>query len=249
MNRWTQLVHFEPNPGDPFSPNITPIYQTATFAQESTYETSKYDYSRSGNPTRTILEQQLARIEQGKYGFAFSSGMAAITTIAGLLQYGDHVIAGDDLYGGTFRLLAQRLPQRGIKTSWVDSTNLVAVAQAITSDTRMVFIETPSNPLQKITDLIKLAELTRKNNILLVVDNTLLSPWLQQPLALGADIVVHSATKHLSGHSDITAGVIVVNNSELAKEIAFIQNAEGSALAPFECWLLLRGLKNSGITD
>ncbi|HVV68842.1 MAG TPA: PLP-dependent transferase [Gammaproteobacteria bacterium] len=246
MKRWTQLVHFNPNPGDPYHPNCTPIYQTATFAQKSP-EMDLYDYTRSGNPTRTVLEQQLARLEGGTSAFTFASGMAALTAIIGLLSYGDHIIAGDDLYGGTHRLLSQRLPQRGLQSTLVDTTDLNAVANALRPETRMILIETPSNPLQKISDIKALAQLAHAQGAQLVVDNTFLSPWLQQPLSLGADIVIHSATKHLSGHSDVTAGVIIVNNLDTADRIAFIQNAEGSALAPFECWLLLKGLKTLGL--
>lgn len=247
MNRWTQLVHFNNNANDPYRANVTPIYQTATFTQESALIPGKYDYSRSGNPTRSVLEEQVALLENGKYAFAFTSGMAALNATAGLLQQGDHIIASDDLYGGTFRLLSQRLPQRGIAVSWVDTTDLSAVANAFTTNTRLVFIETPSNPLQKISDIAALSDLAKANHALLVVDNTFLSPWLQQPLLLGADIVVHSATKHLSGHSDVTAGVIVVNDHEIAQKIGFIQNAEGSSLAPFDSWLLSKGIKTLGL--
>ncbi len=247
MKRSTQLVHFDPNPGDPHRPNCTPLYQTATFALQSIEGADKYDYSRSGNPTRSILEQQVAQLESGNFGFAFASGMAAINAVTGLLSCGDHIIACDDLYGGTHRLLSQRLPQRGLHHSLVDTTDIAAVARALRPETRLILIETPSNPLQKISDIAALANLAHQHEALLVVDNTFLSPWLQQPLLLGADIVIHSATKHLSGHSDVTAGVIIVNNTDLADQLAFIQNAEGSALAPFECWLLLKGLKTLGL--
>lgn len=247
MNRWTQLVHFDSEIADPYRSNVTPLYQTATFAQDDVLSTQKYDYTRSGNPNRTIVEKQIAILENGKLGFAFNSGIAAINAIVGLLQQQDHIIASNDLYGGTFRLFAQRLPQRGIDVSWVDTTDVSNIVQAFNKNTKLVFIETPSNPLQKITDIKAVAELAHKNSALLVVDNTFLSPWLQQPLSLGADIVVHSATKHLSGHSDVTAGIIVLNDSEIAKQIAFIQNAEGCGLSPFECWLLSRGLKTLGL--
>lgn len=247
MNRWTQLVNFDPNPGDPYHPNSTPIYQTATFAQESAGITGKYDYTRSGNPTRSIVEQQVAKLEHGQFGFAFASGMAALTIVIGLLNPGDHIIAGDDLYGGTYRLLSQRLSGRNIDFSLVNTTSVEAVANAFKPETRMILIETPSNPLLKISDIEALAILAHEHNALLVVDNTLLSPWLQQPLLFGADLVVHSATKHLAGHSDVTAGILVTNNKKLSEKIAFIQNCEGSALAPFECWLLQRGLKTLGL--
>jgi cystathionine beta-lyase len=247
MKRFTELVQFDPCPGDIYRANSTPIYQTSTFAQDSLDAMGPYDYSRSGNPTRSVLCMQLAKLEQGAYAFVFNSGMAALNTVFGLLQHGDHIIAGDDLYGGTHRLLANRLSQRGITYSLVDATSKDAVLCAILPNTKIIFIETPSNPLLKIINIQELALLAKAHNILLVVDNTLLSPWSQQPLTLGASIVIHSATKHLCGHSDITAGVIVLNDTILAQKIAFIQNAEGSALAPFESWLLLRGLKTLGL--
>lgn len=247
MNRWTQLVHFDPNPGDPHGANITPIYQTATFAQEEPGVYGKYDYSRSGNPTRTIVEQQLAKLENARHGFCFSSGMAALTVIIGLLEKGSHIIASDDLYGGTYRLLMQRLSQRGITVSFADTSHIDEIKRVLIPETKLILIETPSNPLQKISPIQSLANLAHEHGAWLMVDNTFLSPWLQQPLTLGADLVIHSATKHLSGHSDVTAGVIVTNNDTLAEHIAFIQNAEGSALAPFESWLLLRGVKTLGL--
>lgn len=247
MNRWTQLVQFDPCPGDSYRANSTPIYQTATFAQPSMESGCAYDYSRSGNPTRHTVEKQIAQLEQGRFAFAFNSGMAALTALTGILQCGDHIIAGDELYGGTHRLLSQRLPQRGISVTWVNTTDIKSVAKAFTNKTRLVLIETPSNPLQKITEIRLLTDLAHKRDALCVVDNTMLSPWLQQPLLLGADIVIHSATKHLGGHSDLTAGVIITDQQEIADKIAFIQNAEGAGLAPFESWLLLRGLKTLGL--
>lgn len=247
MKRLTELVQFDPCPGDIHRANSTPIYQTATFAQESLDHFGQYDYSRSGNPTRTVAENFIAKLERGTHGFLFNSGMSAINTVLGLLKAGDHIIAGDDLYGGTHRLLSERLTQRGITFTLVDTTHLAAVLEACQTNTRMIFIETPSNPLQKITDLTKLALLAQHKNLLLVVDNTFLSPWSQNPLSLGADIVIHSATKHLAGHSDVTAGAVIVKDEGLAKKIAFIQNAEGSALTPFESWLLIRSLKTLGL--
>ncbi len=275
MRPLTDVVHFDPAPGDPWHPNSTPIYQTATFAQESAVELGRYDYSRSGNPTRTVLEAQLARLELAERAFAFSSGMAALSTLARLVPSGGHVVAGDDLYGGTYRLLDRVLARQGIRTSYVDVTRPEAIANAIEESTRLVLIETPTNPLQKIADLLAISRvvhdrgsgnISRSANIsrgasakrdvhdrphasrpLLAVDNSLLSPYLQRPLELGADVVIHSATKHLCGHGDVTAGVLAVRDSELAQEIAFLQNAEGTALGPFDSWLLLRGLKTLGI--
>ena len=248
MHRDTELVHFDPLPEDPFHANSTPIYQTATFALESALGGGQYDYSRSGNPTRTVVEKQVAKLEQGKYAFAFTSGMAAINALTGLLKSGDHIIAGDDLYGGTYRLLTKRLTtHRGITVSFVDLTDLEQVKQAFRQNTRLVLIETPSNPLQKIANLAAIAEISHEHNAWLAVDNSFMSPWLQQPLKFGADVVIHSATKFLSGHSDVTGGFLITNNDTIADEIRFIQNAEGYALAPFDCWLILRGLKTLGI--
>jgi cystathionine beta-lyase len=246
MKRWTELIHFEPS-GDEYQANTPPLYQTATFAQKDLADMCEYDYSRSGNPTRTLVQNKIAKLECGTHAFLFNSGMAALNAITFLLSSGDHIIAGDDAYGGTHRLLSQCLPKCGIHCSFVDTTNIDAVRSSFTDNTRLLLIETPTNPLHKISDIQQLAEIAHENNACLVVDNTFLSPWLQQPLLFGADIVVHSATKHLGGHSDLTAGVVVVNNDALAKKIAFIQNAEGGALSPFDSWLLLKGLKTLGL--
>jgi cystathionine beta-lyase len=247
MRPLTEIVSFDPAPNDAWHPNSTPIYQTATFAQESAVEFGRYDYSRSGNPTRTVLESRLARLEGAERAFAFASGMAALSTLARLAPAGAHILAGDDLYGGTYRLLQRVLPRCGVRSSHVDVTDLDAVAAAIEPATRIVLVETPTNPLQKIADIRGLARVAHAHGALLVVDNSLMSPYLQRPLDLGADIVVHSATKHLCGHSDVTAGAIALSDSKLADEIAFFQNAEGNALGPFDSWLLLRGMQTLGI--
>lgn len=248
MNKWTELVNFDQAPGDLYHPNSTPIYQTATFALESVTGGGKYDYTRSGNPTRSVLEAQLAKLEAGKYAFTFSSGMAALTALTGLLKTGENILVADDLYGGTYRLLTKRLQtHKGISVSFVDMTDLEAVKHSLLNKPKIVLLETPSNPLQKIADIAAIAELIHQHNALLAIDNSFMSPWLQQPLKLGADIVIHSATKHLSGHSDVSGGVIIVNDTKLAEELAFIQNAEGAALAPFDSWLILRGLKTLGL--
>ncbi len=247
MKPSTQLVHFDPSPGDPWHPNSTPIYQTATFAQESATEFGAYDYTRSGNPTRAVLETQLARLERGERAFAYGSGMAALSALTRLGQGGAHILAGDDLYGGTYRLLDKIAPRQGISASYVDVTDLEAVERAFTKATRLLLVETPTNPLQRIADLRALSSIAHAHGALFAVDNSLLSPWLQKPLELGADIVVHSATKHLCGHGDVMAGALVVREPGLAAEIAFLQNAEGTALAPFDCWLLLRGMKTLGV--
>lgn len=248
MQRQTELINFDPCPGDPYHANSTPIYQTATFELESALGGGKYDYTRSGNPTRDIVSQQVAKLEKAKHALAFTTGMAALTTMTGLVKSGEHIIAGDDLYGGSYRLLTQRLlTHRGVSVSFVDMTNLEQVKKAFRPNTRMVMVETPSNPLQKIADIAQIAEITHKHNALLTVDNSFMSPWLQQPFKFGADIIIHSATKFLSGHSDVSGGFLVVNDDNLAQELAFIQNAEGSALAPFDSWLILRGIKTLGL--
>jgi cystathionine beta-lyase len=239
----TQLVHFDPSPGDPKRPLTTPIYQTATFEQIHADSFGEYDYSRSGNPTRRVLEDQMARLEGGNRGFAFSSGMAAITAVAGLLKSGDEVLADWDLYGGTSRLFAKVLSRSGIAVRYVDATDLKSVAEQITPATRLIFVESPTNPLLRVLDLAAIAEIADKRSILFCVDSSTMSPYLQNPLALGADIVVHSATKFLCGHSDVTGGIVVVKDEILAKEIHFLQNTLGTALAPFDSFLLLRGLK------
>lgn len=238
----TRCVHLESG-NDPFGAITPPIYQTATFRQPSALEFGEYDYTRSGNPTRTLVEHQLARLEEGKYACAFASGMAAITALVRLFNVGDEIIAGNDLYGGTVRLLDQVLTRQGTRTHYIDTTDLDAVGRLISSRTKLLLIETPSNPFLRISDIQGLAELSRRAGCLLAVDNSMLSPCLQQPLALGADVVVHSATKFLCGHSDVTAGALITNNETLHRQLAFQQNAEGAGLSPFESWLLLRGMK------
>jgi len=221
----------------------TPIYQTATFRQPTATEWGEYDYSRTANPTRTQLEKKLADLEHAKYGAAFASGMAAITAVTRLVGSGDEILASDDLYGGSIRLLEQILPRQGIAVRYVDTTDLNAVAEAFSPSTKLLLIETPSNPLLRISDIAGLAEIAHARNALLAVDNTMLSPCLQNPLDLGADLVIHSATKFLCGHSDVMSGAVVTNSDELYRQIAFVQNAEGAALSPFDSWLLLRGIK------
>jgi cystathionine beta-lyase len=239
----SRLVQFAAAPGDRFRPTATPIYQTATFEQEHADRFGDYDYSRSGNPTRTVLEEQVARLENGTRGFAFASGMAAITAVARTLRSGDEILADSDLYGGTCRLFTRILERSGIGASYADASNLEAFAARITPRTRLIYVESPTNPLLRVINLGALSEWAHRNGALLVVDNSLMSPYLQRPLELGADIVLHSATKFLCGHADVTGGVVVVRDTRLAEEIYFLQNAEGNALAPFDCFLLLRGLK------
>jgi cysteine-S-conjugate beta-lyase len=222
---------------------VPPIYQTATFIQPSATEFGEYDYTRTANPTRSLLERQLADLEGGTHAAAFASGMAAITAITGLLQTGDEIVAGDDLYGGTVRLLELLRQRQGIIVRYTDTTRIECVRDALTARTKLILIETPSNPLFRISDIRALADVAREAGALLAVDNSMLSPCWQRPLELGADLVIHSATKFLCGHSDVTAGAVITRDSALHQRIAFLQNAAGAGLSPFESWLLLRGLK------
>lgn len=242
MQDSTRLIQFDCCPDDPHAPTSTPIYQTATFAQADPLEFGNYDYSRSGNPTRTVLEQQLAQLDRGSHAFAFASGIAAIDTVLRLVQSGGRIVASLDLYGGTWRLLDSIVSSIGVEVVAVDANDFSAVERAVGKGDLMI-LETPGNPLLGVFDLARLSKICKKQGGMLAVDSTLMTPLLQKPLDLGADIVIHSATKGLSGHSDLCAGVVVVNNDELASKIGFLQNAVGNALAPFESWLLLRGMK------
>jgi cysteine-S-conjugate beta-lyase len=246
MNIHTKLLRFDAAPGDPTRPTSTPIYQTATFEQESATEFGAYDYTRSGNPTRTVLEKHLADLEHGCRAFAYASGMAALAAVTRLLSPGDQILADEDLYGGAYRFYSRVLPSSGITAAYADASDLDAFAAVITPRTRLIHIESPTNPLIRVLDIRAIAKLAHAAGALLSVDSTMLSPYLQNPLALGADIVVHSGTKYLNGHADVTAGVIAVRDEELAKRLAFLQNAEGTALGPQDCFLLLRGVKTLG---
>lgn len=242
MKTNTRCVHLGPTE-DRYGAISPPIYQTATFGQPSATEFGEYDYSRSGNPTRALLEKQLAELEGGNYACAFASGMAAITAVTRLLKNGEEIIAGNDLYGGTVRLFESIRERQGVRISYVDTSNPDLVSASLTPQTKLIFIETPSNPFFRISDIRRLSQVAHAAGVVLVVDNSMLSPIFQQPLSLGADIVVHSATKFLCGHSDVTAGAVITNSAKLHQEIAFTQNAEGAGLSPFESWLLLRGMK------
>lgn len=241
MKNATRCVELDP--ADQFGSVSPPIYQTATFHQSTATGFDEYDYSRSGNPTRSQLERKLADLEHGSHASAFASGMAAITAVTRLLETGDEIIASDDLYGGSVRLLEQVLPRQGIAVRYVDTTDARAVNQSFTPKTKLLLVETPTNPTLRITDIAELAKIVHAHRALVAVDNTMLSPYLQNPLKIGADLVIHSATKFLCGHSDVTAGAVITNDTDLYKRIAFVQNAEGAALAPFDSWLLLRGIK------
>ena len=224
-----------------------PIYQTSTYKQDGLGETRGWEYSRTGNPTRDALEKLIADLEEGKYGFAFASGLAAINTVLSLFKAGDRLLFSDNIYGGTFRILDNVFKNFGIEYSIVDTSNLKAVEAAIDDDVKAVYVESPANPLLTITDIKAVAEVAHKAGKLLIVDNTFLTPYLQRPLSLGADIVVHSGTKYLGGHSDTVSGLAVVKDKELADRLYYLQNAIGGVLAPWDSFLVIRGIKTLGV--
>ena len=239
----TRAIHAGQEP-DPLTGAVTvPIYPTSTYVQQGIGEHKGYEYSRVSNPTRTRLEQNLAALEGGAASRVFASGMAAINAIVSMLKSGDHVVCGNDLYGGTPRLFNQVMSGFGLEFSYVDTSDAANVERAIRKNTRMVYVETPTNPLMRLSDLAAISAICRRKKVLLVVDNTFMSPYFQQPLALGADLVVHSTTKFLNGHSDGLGGVVVCKHQEHADNLAFLQKAAGAILSPFECWLILRGVK------
>ena len=224
-----------------------PIYQTSTFEQESLGHDKGYEYSRTGNPTREALEALIAELEKGVAGFAFASGMAATTAVLSLFKSGDKVIISQNVYGGTFRVLDKIFANFGIDYSIEDTTDLVTLDSKITKDVKAILIESPANPLLTVTDIKGIAELAKKHGIYSIVDNTFMTPYIQRPIELGVDIVLHSATKYLGGHSDVVAGLVVVNSKELAEQIHFIQNSTGGILQPFDSFLLIRGIKTLGV--
>ena len=226
---------------------IVPVYQTSTYQQEAVGKHKGYEYSRTGNPTRHALEVALASLEEGSHGLAFSSGVAATTAVFSLLKTGDHIVAGDDLYGGTYRILEKVLKKWGLSTSYADVDDPDFFKKAIRKNTKLIWIETPTNPLLKIVDIKKVAEISRKRNIILAVDNTFASPYFQRPLSLGADIVVHSTTKYIAGHSDIVGGAVILNDTKIYDELKYYQNAAGAIPGPWDSWLVLRGLKTLAI--
>ncbi|HSP21119.1 MAG TPA: bifunctional cystathionine gamma-lyase/homocysteine desulfhydrase [Planococcus sp. (in: firmicutes)] len=225
----------------------TPIYQVSTYKQEAVGKFKGYEYSRTGNPTRHALEELIADVEYGHAGFAFASGMAAISSVMMLFSAGDHVILTDDVYGGTYRVVNKVLNRFGLEFTFVDTGDLAAVEAAVQDNTKAIFIETPTNPLLKVTDIEAVSAFAKSKGLLTIVDNTFMTPYLQNPIPLGADIVLHSATKYIGGHSDVVAGLVVVNTAELAEEMHFVQNSIGAILGPQDSWLLIRGLKTLGI--
>lgn len=238
----TKLIHSIPS--DELTGAISvPIYQTSTFIQEAPGVNKGFDYARTGNPTRTVLENIIAQLENGSTGIAFSSGLAAIDAVLKLLKAGDEIIAVDDIYGGAFRLFTHIYEKFGIRVKYVDTTIAENVFNAVTPQTKLIWVETPTNPTLKISDIEAIAKIAKASHCLLCVDNTFASPALQQPLSLGADIVVHSATKYLGGHSDLIAGLVVTKEKEVGEKIKFIQNGSGAILSPFDSWLVIRGIE------
>jgi cystathionine gamma-synthase/cystathionine gamma-lyase len=239
----TLAIHAGQEPDPSHGAVMMPIVLSSTFAQPEPGKPIRYEYSRSGNPTREALEKCLAALEGGTRGFAFASGSAATLTLANILRPGDHIVAGDDLYGGTFRLFDKVLRPLGIETTFLDMHNLDNVEAAIRPQTKLVWMETPTNPLLKVFDIAKIAELARSRKLPLVVDNTFASPILQRPLDLGATVVMHSTTKYVNGHSDVVGGALVTADPEIAERLQFLQNAIGAVPSPMDCYLVLRGLK------
>ncbi len=220
-----------------------PIYQASTFRQKDIDHPGPFDYARSGNPTRSALEKTLAAIENGTHAYAFASGMAAVSSSLAILEQGDHLVVSADIYGGTFRVLSRFFNKFGITHTFVDMTRLENIEGAIQSNTKAFFLESPSNPLLKITDVVGAVEIAQKHGLITMIDNTFLSPYFQRPLDLGVDIVIHSATKFLGGHSDVIGGAVITKSPELAAKIYFVQNGFGAVLGPQDCWLLMRGIK------
>lgn len=247
MRRKTQLIHGGISE-DPATGAVSfPIYQVSTYKQEGVGGHKGFEYSRTGNPTRHALEELIKEIEGGKAGFAFGSGMAAITAVFMLFNSGDHVILTDDVYGGTFRVMTKVLNRVGIDSTFVDTSNLDNIKSEIRPNTRAIYLETPTNPLLKITDIAAASRLAKEHNLLTIVDNTFSTPYWQNPIGLGADIALHSATKYIGGHSDVVAGLVVVNDDKLAQDLHFVQNSTGGILGPQDSWLLIRGIKTLGI--
>lgn len=243
----TRAIHVGQEADPTTGATILPIYQTSTYTQEEIGKHKGYEYSRTGNPTRAALEECLASLEDGKFGLAFASGLAATTAVLSILRPGNHVVAAEDLYGGTYRLFEKIYATQGIRFTYIDSRDPSNFERAIDSNTRLVWIETPTNPLLHLIDIEAVARICRSKGAILAVDNTFATPYFQKPLTLGAQIVVHSTTKYINGHSDIVGGAVVTSDEELYQAIKFYQNAAGGTPGPFDCWLTLRGLKTLAV--
>jgi len=243
----TKVIHAGQEPDPSTGAIMTPIFQTSTYAQTGLGENKGYEYSRSHNPTRTALENCIAALEDGQFGLAFASGMAAETAILSLLSAGDHIVACDDLYGGSYRIFERIMRRYNVETAYVAAGNIAGYEAAIRPNTKLMWLETPTNPLLRLVDIAAVAKIAHQHKVLLVVDNTFASPYFQQPLNLGADIVVHSTTKYINGHSDVIGGALVTNNEEVYQAIKFYENAAGGVPAPFDSWLTLRGIKTLAV--
>lgn len=243
----TKAIHGGQEPDPTTGAIMTPIYQTSTYAQQGLGEHKGYEYARTGNPTRSALENCLASLENGKYGLAFASGMAAEHAILSQLSAGDHMVACDDLYGGSYRIFERIMGRYQVQTSYVTASNVKEYEQAIRPGTRLIWLETPTNPLLRLVDIRAVAEIAHRHNLLLVVDNTFSSPYFQRPLELGADIVLHSTTKYINGHSDVIGGAVITNDQQVYESIKFFQNAAGGVPGPHDAWLTLRGIKTLAV--
>src|SRR2546429_2195323 len=243
----TKAIHAGQEPDPSTGAIIAPIFQTSTYVQAGLGEHKGFEYSRTQNPTRSALEECMAAIEEGRYGLAFASGMAAESAILSLLSAGEHMVSCDDLYGGSYRIFERVMRRYNVETTYVAAGNIAGYEQAIRPNTKMIWLETPTNPLLRLIDIQAVAEIAHRHHLLVVVDNTFASPYFQQPLKLGADIVVHSTTKYLNGHSDVIGGALVLNNEEVSQALQFYQNAAGGVSSPFDAWLTLRGIKTLAV--
>ena len=243
----TDAIHAGQIPDPTTGAVITPIYQTSTYAQHELGKSTGYEYARTHNLTRQALEKNIATLEKGKYGIAFASGLAATHALMSLIKAGDHVVISNNVYGGTYRLYELNMKDYELDFSWVDSTDLKNVENAIRPKTKMIYVETPTNPMLNLTDLKGVAEIAKKNNLISVCDNTFMSPYFQNPLSFGIDIVLHSTTKYLNGHSDIIGGILVISDEKIYERIRYIQNAAGGVPSPFDCWLVLRSTKTLAV--
>ena len=247
MHIETIVIHAGQKPDPAYGAVMTPIYQTSTFAFRGVNKPGEFDYSRSGNPTRRALEECLAALEGAKRGFAFGTGQAAETTMLACFHSGDHLIVHDDLYGGTYRLLTQVVAKNGVEVEFINLRNLDALGKALRPNTRGIWAESPTNPLMNVLDLRAIGKIGRERNVLTICDNTFLSPYFQRPLELGIDVVMHSTTKYINGHSDVVGGALITSNDQAAEKIAFLQNAMGTCAAPHDCFLVLRGIKTLAV--
>ena len=243
----TDAIHAGQKPDEVTGAVITPIYQTSTYAQEELGKHRGYEYGRTHNLTRSSLETNIATLEKGEYGIAFSSGLAATNALTSLLKSGDHVIVTSNVYGGTYRLFELIMKDFGLEFSWVDTSDISNIKKAVKKNTKMIFVETPTNPMLILTDLEAVGKISKENNLISVVDNTFASPYFQNPLTFGIDIVLHSQTKYINGHSDVISGILITNNEKIHDRLRYIQNAAGSVPSPFDCWLVLRSTKTLAV--